>query len=132
MHPEVRLGEEGSRSVVAAKGEFEPDEDPLDAAKREFTEETGFPIEGAFRALTPLRPPSGKTIHAWRWKATAIRRRCAATRSRWRWPPNRATAQRVPGSGSCGLFSLDEARKRIIAGQAPFLDQLTHSLSARE
>ena len=37
------------------KGEFEDDEDPLDAARRELAEETGFAVDGRFIALTPLR-----------------------------------------------------------------------------
>jgi len=46
------------------KGEFEPGEDPLAAAKREFTEETGFTVAGDFIALPPLKQPSGKIVHA--------------------------------------------------------------------
>ena len=48
-----------------AKGEFEPPEDALEAAKREFTEETGFEVTGALTPLTPRKQPSGKTVHAW-------------------------------------------------------------------
>src|SRR3954467_1767581 len=47
------------------KGEFDESEDPLDAARREFKEETGCSVEGEFHPLTPLKQPSGKTIHAW-------------------------------------------------------------------
>jgi predicted NUDIX family NTP pyrophosphohydrolase len=114
------------------KGEFEPGEDPLDAAKREFTEETGFPIGGEFRALTPLRQPSGKTIHAW-----AVEGDCdpAAVRSNtfeMEWPPRSGKRSAFPEVDRADWFSLEEARRRIIAGQAPFLDQLAHSLSRAE
>src|ERR1700716_2777296 len=47
------------------KGEYDAAEDPLEAAKREFLEETGSAIEGALRPLTPLKQPSGKIISAW-------------------------------------------------------------------
>ena len=46
------------------KGESEPGEDPLSAAKREFREETGFGIEGVFRQLEPVRQASGKIVFA--------------------------------------------------------------------
>ena len=53
----------GSWSIP--KGEFDPDEDPLASAKREFEEETGFAAVGEFKLLAPLKQPSGKIVHAW-------------------------------------------------------------------
>ncbi len=47
------------------KGEFAPDDDPLEAARREFHEETGFTASGPFHAVQPLKQPSGKVVHAW-------------------------------------------------------------------
>ena len=46
------------------KGELARDADPLDAARREFVEETGFEMSGDFLSLAPIRQPGGKTIHA--------------------------------------------------------------------
>src|SRR3569623_274436 len=54
---------DGSWSIP--KGEFSDDESPLDAAKREFLEETGQCINGNFTALTPIQQKGGKTVHAW-------------------------------------------------------------------
>ena len=48
------------------KGEFVEPEDPLEAAKREFAEETGFAFAGEeLVALTPVKQPGGKVVHAW-------------------------------------------------------------------
>ena len=47
------------------KGEFEADENPLDAAKREVEEETGIKVKGDFMELTPVKQKSGKVIYAW-------------------------------------------------------------------
>src|ERR671934_122271 len=47
------------------KGEFSDGEDALAAARREFAEETGQSVDGAFRRLAPCRQPSRKVIHAW-------------------------------------------------------------------
>lgn len=106
------------------KGEFEEGEEPLAAAVREFTEETGFPIDGDFRPLPPLRQPSGKTIFAW-----AVEGDCdpAALRSNlfsMEWPPKSGRRQEFPEVDRAAWFGIDEARERIIGGQAPFLDRL--------
>lgn len=106
------------------KGEFLEGEDPLDAAKREFAEETGFPVEGAFRPLQPLRQPGGKTIHAW-----AVEGDCDAAQVRsnvfeLEWPPKSGQRRTFPEVDRAAWFPIAEARERIIAGQAPFLDQL--------
>src|SRR3954471_13660769 len=55
--------DDGSWSL--AKGEFEPGEDPLQAALREFAEQTGFASGGHVLALGELKQPSGKIVHAW-------------------------------------------------------------------
>src|SRR5436305_2590503 len=47
------------------KGEIGAGEDPLQSAKREFTEETGFPVDGEFHPLHPVKQPGGKVVHAW-------------------------------------------------------------------
>src|SRR4051812_36032965 len=46
------------------KGLFDSNEAPLAAAQREFEEETGIAMAGAFVALTPRRLKSGKVLHA--------------------------------------------------------------------
>jgi predicted NUDIX family NTP pyrophosphohydrolase len=107
------------------KGEFVEGDDPLAAAKREFTEETGFPIDGEFRRLDPLKQRSGKVIHAW-----AIEADCDASQVRsnffsLEWPPKSGQIQKFPEVDRAEWFSIPEARKRIIAGQMGFIDQLT-------
>ena len=107
------------------KGEFVEGNDPLAAAKREFTEETGFPIDGEFRRLDPLKQRSGKVIHAW-----AIEADCDASQVRSNlfsieWPPKSGQVQKFPEVDRAGWFSIPEARKRLIAGQLGFIDQLT-------
>ena len=47
------------------KGLFEPGEEPLAAARREFAEETGHSLSGDFVALGAFRQPSGKTVVAY-------------------------------------------------------------------
>src|ERR1700704_6328496 len=47
------------------KGEYLEEEDPFDAARREFQEETGFTADGEFVSLGALKQPSGKTVLVW-------------------------------------------------------------------
>jgi predicted NUDIX family NTP pyrophosphohydrolase len=106
------------------KGEFGPDEDPLAAARREFTEETGFPVAGDPVPLAPLKQPSGKLIHAW-----AVRGDCdpALLRSntfKMEWPPKSGTMREFPEIDRAAWFDLAVARRKIVPGQRGFLDQL--------
>ncbi|HMC86569.1 MAG TPA: NUDIX domain-containing protein, partial [Chitinophagaceae bacterium] len=55
--------DEGAWSIP--KGEFTDDEDALDAAKREFKEETGFNCDGDFIELSAVKLASGKFVYAW-------------------------------------------------------------------
>jgi predicted NUDIX family NTP pyrophosphohydrolase len=101
------------------KGEFELDEDPLVAARREFTEETGFVAAGDFVPLTPLKQKSGKIVHAW-----ALEMDCdpAVIRS------NTFTfkGREYPEIDRAGWFSIAEAKTKILPGQAPFLDEFVN------
>src|SRR3954467_9116811 len=47
------------------KGEPDPGEDLLEAARREFQEETGIRPTGPFIPLTPIRQKGGEVVPAW-------------------------------------------------------------------
>jgi predicted NUDIX family NTP pyrophosphohydrolase len=99
------------------KGEFEPGEDPLTAARREFSEETGFVAEGEPVALTPLKQKGGKVVHAW-----AVQMDCDPARIR----SNTFLFQdrEYPEVDRAAWFTLAEAGQKILPGQAGFLDEL--------
>ena len=107
--------DEGSWSIP--KGEFEASEDPLAAARREFTEETGFTASGDFKRLTPLKQKSGKIVHAW-----AVEFDCDPTLVR----SNTFVfkGREFPEVDRAGWFTIEEAKQKILPGQAGFLDQL--------
>jgi len=111
--------DDGSWSIP--KGEFEPGEDPLAAAQREFREETGFTATGDFTVLTPLKQKSGKIVHAW-----AVQFDCdpALVKS------NTFVFQgrEFPEIDRAAWFTLDEAKRKILPGQAGFLEQLRRIL----
>src|ERR1700730_5687628 len=50
------------------KGEYEEDENPLVAPRREFEEETGFQASGDFVDLGSIKQKSGKLVNAWAFR----------------------------------------------------------------
>src|SRR5688572_25720262 len=69
------------------KGEFDPEEDPLDAARREFKEETGFIAEGEFIVLTPVKLKGGKFIYAWALQMSVDAAGITSNLFEIEWPP---------------------------------------------
>jgi len=110
------------------KGEYDDSEDPLEAARREFREETGIALEGSFQALTPRRQSGGKLVSAW-----AVEGDCdpAAIRSNTfelEWPRGSGTKREFPEVDRAGWFTIRVARRKILKGQAPFLAELQELL----
>ena len=112
----------GSWSIP--KGLIDEDETALDAAKREFREETGFEIDGECIALGKLKQPSGKTVHAWALEADIDETRSASNTFVMEWPKQSGRINEYPEIDKGAWFDLQQARKKIIAGQAGFIDRL--------
>lgn len=106
------------------KGEIEDGEDPRAAAAREFEEETGFILDGELRALEPIRQRSGKTIHAWAVEGDCDPAELRSNVFSMEWPPKSGLQPEFPEVDRAAWFSIDEGRRRIVQGQAGFLDQL--------
>lgn len=106
------------------KGEIEEGEDPLETAKREFTEETGLPIDGEFRPLTPVKQAGGKIVHAWAVEADCDPSKVRSNLFSLEWPPKSGKRQDFPEVDRAAWFDIPEAGKRIIPAQSGFLDQL--------
>jgi predicted NUDIX family NTP pyrophosphohydrolase len=106
------------------KGEFEGDQEPLAAARREFAEETGATVEGDFIELRPVRLPSGKIVHAWAVRADFDPARLRSNTFTMEWPPKSGQLREFPEVDHAAWFTLDQARAKIHPGQLPLLDQL--------
>ena len=106
------------------KGEFEGDEEPLAAARREFAEETGATVEGDFTELRPVRLPSGKIVHAWAVRADFEPARLRSNTFTMQWPPKSGQLREFPEVDRAAWFALEQARATIQPGQRPLLDQL--------
>ncbi len=116
------LHDEGAWSIP--KGLVEADEDPLDAALREFAEELGSPPPappyldlGAFRQ-------SNKIVHVWASQGDLDAEAVVSTTFTLEWPPRSGRMIEVPELDRVGWFGPDEARTKVVKGQAPAIDEL--------
>jgi len=113
------------------KGEFADSEEPLEAAKREFQEETSFSIEGTFSPLNPVKQPGGKTVYAWAVEgdidAGAIRSNTFSIE----WPIGSARTKSFPEIDRADWFDLEVAKIKILKGQSGLLEQLSRELPKR-
>ncbi len=106
------------------KGEYGDDEHPLEAAKREFQEETGFAVGTDFHELGVVRQAGGKLVTAWAFEGDCDPRKLTSNFHQIVWPPRSARTIKVPEVDRGEWFSIGAARKRILKSQEPFLDML--------
>jgi predicted NUDIX family NTP pyrophosphohydrolase len=106
------------------KGELSPDEDSLEVAKREFTEETGFSVSGEFKTLSPVKQKSGKVVYAWAIEGTIDTSKIVSNTFQIEWPPISGQQQTFPEVDKAQWFSLEEAKEKINGGQIALLDEL--------
>jgi predicted NUDIX family NTP pyrophosphohydrolase len=111
------------------KGEYSDGEDPLEAARREFREETGFTAEGRFLELGRLKQAGGKVVSAWGIEGDCDPSKLASNRCEIEWPPRSGRRIEIPEVDRGDWFSLDDARTHILKGQASFLDVLLQKLA---
>ncbi len=112
------------------KGEHAPDEDPLEAARREFCEETGLQLPaGEFTPLEPVRLASGKWVRAWAVPGDIDAQAIRSNTFSIEWPPRSGRQQSFPEVDQAEWFALPEARHKINQGQRPLLDQLGRMLN---
>jgi predicted NUDIX family NTP pyrophosphohydrolase len=121
---------EGHWTVL--KGEIEPGEDPRAVARREFTEETGHELpHGTMIELGQIRQRSGKVVTAWAVEGDLDPTTAVSNTFELEWPPRSGRMQAFPEIDRVAWFGLPEARGMIKPAQAPFLDRLEESLTAR-
>lgn len=113
------------------KGEFAEDEEPLVAAKREFSEETGMPVpDGELTPLGTTKLSSGKVIHAWAVKGDMAASAIKSNTFELEWPPKSGVTQEFPEVDKAAWYLLDEAKVKIHRGQLPFIEKLAEHLGS--
>jgi predicted NUDIX family NTP pyrophosphohydrolase len=111
------------------KGEYEPGEEPLVAARREFVEELGRDVQSAdFIDLGEVRQSSGKRIRAWAVEADLDVSRITSNTFEMEWPRGSGRMERFPEIDRAAWFDLDTARTKLVKGQVAFIDLLIDRL----
>jgi len=124
--PFWRGKDEGAWTIP--KGEYEETEQPLAAAQREFTEETGFEAAPPFVPLGEIVQKSGKRITAWAFAGDCDPGQLRCNTFELEWPPRSGRRQSYPEIDRAEWFGLDEARRKIIPAQRALLDRLEKAL----
>jgi len=114
------------------KGEYDKDEAPLDAAKREFTEETGFTATGPFVELGAIEQKSGKIVTAWAVEGDCDPAQLVSNKCSLEWPPKSGKFVEIPEIDRGQWFGMTEARETIRKAQEPLLERLQDALTGPE
>ncbi len=126
--------DEGSWTIF--KGEFDfAAEKPLDAARREFEEETGLELDGSCGSelldLGTVRQPSGKLVYAFACEGDADATAVESNLFDLEWPPRSGRFEQHPEIDRAAWFDLPRARTMIMRGQVEFLARLERALDGR-
>jgi predicted NUDIX family NTP pyrophosphohydrolase len=120
----------GSWSIP--KGEYTEGEDPLEAARREFTEETGFDTgfaaAGDFIDLGTIKQAGGKLVSVWAVEGDCDPAELRSNTCMIEWPPRSGRQIEIPEVDRGAWVGIDEARQRILKSQAPVIDLLLKQL----
>jgi predicted NUDIX family NTP pyrophosphohydrolase len=111
-------------SWTIPKGEFDDSEPALDAAIREFHEETGAALTGDFHPLGSIRQKGGKRVFAWAIAGNFDPANLVSNTFEIEWPRGSGKLRSFPEVDKGAWYGLRIAREMIIAAQASFLDEL--------
>ena len=120
--PYFKNKDDGSWSIP--KGEFLNDEEALTAAKREFEEETGQPIDGKFIELGSIQQKNGKVVHAWAVEGDINHETIFSNTCEIEWPPRTGKKLTIPEIDRAAWFAPAIAKQKINPAQAELVDRL--------
>ena len=120
--PFWQLRQEGAWTIP--KGGLHAGESALDAALREFAEETGFVPTEPFLSLGSVRQLSGKLVHAWAFEGDCDPAALISIAATTEWPLRSGRFISVPEIDRAKFFTVEDARWSINVGQSPLIDRL--------
>ena len=128
--PLYRNKDDGHWSIP--KGEPPEGEPLMQAAIREFEEETGIKPEGQFIELGSIRQKGGKVVHAWAFESDYDESQPIRSNTfEMQWPPRSGCYQSFPEVDRACFFSLPEGKKKLKDAQWPLVERLLESLEIR-
>ncbi len=113
------------------KGEFD-DEGALDAAIREFKEETGTIISGSFIELSAVKQKGGKTVFAWALEEDIVAENIVSNTFEMVWPPKSGKQQSFSEIDKAEWFNEVVAKEKINPSQIAFIDELISILKSKK
>jgi predicted NUDIX family NTP pyrophosphohydrolase len=112
------------------KGEYEPDEDPLDAAKREFLEEIGVPVPAtSYHPLGSVKQSGGKIVSVWAAQGDLDETATVSGMFTMEWPPRSGVMSDFPELDRTAWVTPDRARELLVRAQVTFVDRLVAALA---
>jgi predicted NUDIX family NTP pyrophosphohydrolase len=111
------------------KGEYGETEDALDAAQREFFEETGWAANPPYVELGTVRQRGGKMVTAWAFEGDADPATLVSNSFSMAWPSG-GPMREFPEADRAAWFTPVEAKKRILASQVPLIERLESALES--
>jgi predicted NUDIX family NTP pyrophosphohydrolase len=107
------------------KGEFLPPEDPLEAARREFHEETGYVATEPFTSLGTVKLSGGKVIHAFAATVQDLDpTKIVSNTFEIEWPPRSGKRKQFPEVDRASWFDEETAARKINVAQAALLSRI--------
>jgi len=111
------------------KGEFDDNEVPLQAAIREFEEETGTRLEGDFLDLDFVKQKSGKIVFAWAIEGDFDTTLLKSNDCEIEWPPKSGKQITIPEIDRAEWCNIPQAYEKLNPAQREFVERLLAKLA---
>jgi len=108
------------------KGEVHSDESTVKGAKREFEEETGIKPHAPYYFLYDVKYGQ-KMVYAWAFQGQ-FSGEIVSNTFQMEWPPKSGKYIQVPENDDGRMFTIDQARKKIMKGQALLIERMDRLL----
>ena len=112
------------------KGRVEHGEQPVEAALREFEEETGTRLTSVPIELAKVRQSGGKWVEAFAVEGDLDEDAVTSNEFEIEWPPRSGRLERFPECEQARWIRLAQARELMLPSQLPLLDALEAKLKS--
>ncbi len=110
------------------KGEYEDDENPQAAARRELREETGVVLRASLIDLGEIRQSCGKRVRAWAAHQDCDADTIESNTFTMEWPPHSGQMREFPEVDQAAWVAADAAPGKLHQGQGEFIARLRRKL----